>query len=126
MNIRTGAFVWHCMVWLIRILIAGTLATLLAALHHYSPLRLSSVVPYAGFILVITGVVCLIHPLKILCIRNRKAAACLSTVGFFGAALAPLWPASTTTVSERASLLDGAMPQHEFVEHHQIRVHAPL
>jgi hypothetical protein len=114
------------MVWLIRILIAGTLATLLAALHHYSPLRLSSVVPYAGLILIVTGLICLIHPLRTIFVRSRKAAACLIAVGFFGAGLALFWPASTTTVSERTSLLDGAMPQYEFVEHHQIRVHAPV
>ena len=114
------------MVWLIRILIAGILAILLAVLHYYSPLKLSSVVPYAGFILVITGLICLIHPLKTIFVRSRKAAACLIAVGFFGAGLALFWPASTTTVSERTSLLDGAMPQYEFVEHHQIRVHAPV
>src|SRR5512137_2689711 len=114
------------MVWLIRILIAGILATLLAVLHYYSPLKLSSVVPYAGLILVITGLICLIHPLKIIFVRSRKAAACLIAVGFLGAGLALFWPASTTTVAERKSLLDGVMPQYEFVEYHQIRVHASL
>jgi len=114
------------MMKLIRIMIAGILATLLAALHYYSPLRLSSVVPYAGLVLVITGLICLIHPLKTIFVRSRKAAACLIAVGVFGAGLALFWPASTTTVSERASLLDGVMPQYEFVEHHQIRVHAPI
>jgi hypothetical protein len=113
------------MVRLIRVLIAGILATLLAILHYYSPLRLSSVVAYAGLIFIITGLICLIHPLRIICIRSRKAAACLAAVGAFGAALALFWPASTTTVSARTCLLDGAMPQYEFVEHHQIRVHAP-
>lgn len=114
------------MVRLIRILIAGILAILLAVLHCYSPLRLSSVVPYAGLILVITGLICLIHPLKTIFVRSRKAAACLIALGFFGAGLALFWPASTTTVSESTSLLDGAMPQYEFAEHHQIRVHASL
>jgi hypothetical protein len=47
-------------------------------------------------------------------------------VGILGVALALFWPASTTTITERSSLLDDAMPQYEFVEHHQIRVHAPL
>jgi len=114
------------MVWLIRILIAGILATPLAVLHYYSPLTLSSVVPYAGLILVITGLICLIHPLKTIFVRSRKAAACLMAVGFSGAGLALFWPASTTTVSGGTSLLDGVMPQYDFVEHHQIRVHAPL
>jgi hypothetical protein len=114
------------MVRLIRILIAGILATLLAVLHYYSPLKLSSVVPYGGLILVITGLICLIHPLKTIFVRSRKAAAFLIAVGLFGAGLALFWPASTTTVSERSSLLDGSMPQYEFVEHHRIRVHAPL
>jgi hypothetical protein len=114
------------MVWVIRILTAGIFATLLAVLDYYSPLKLSSVVPYAGLILVITGLICLIQPLKTLFVRSRKAAACLIAVGFFGAGLALFWPASTTTVSERTSLLDGAMPQYEFVERHQIRVHAPF
>jgi hypothetical protein len=112
--------------WPIRILTMGILATLLAVLHYYSPLRLSSVVPYAGLILVITGLICLIRPLKTIFVRSRKAAACLIAVGFLGAGLALFWPASTTTVSELTSLLDGTMPQYEFVEHHQIRVHAPL
>ncbi|HYK91629.1 MAG TPA: hypothetical protein VE398_22875 [Acidobacteriota bacterium] len=114
------------MVWLIRILIVGIPASLLAVLHHYSPLQLSSVVPYAGLLLVITGLICLIRPLKTIFVRSRKAAACLIAVGFFSAGLALFWPASTTTRSERTSLLDWAMPQYEFVEHHQIRVHAPL
>jgi hypothetical protein len=114
------------MVWLARIVIAGILAALLAVLHYYSPLTLSSVVPYAGLMLVITGLICLIHPLRIIFVRSRKAAAGLIAAGIFGAGLALFWPASTTTVSARASLLDEAMPQFEFVEHHQIRVHAPL
>jgi hypothetical protein len=114
------------MVWLIRILIAGVLATLLAVLHYYSPLQLSTVVPYAGLILVTTGLICLIHPVKTIFVRSRRAAACLIAVGIFGAALALYWPASTTTITERTSLLDDAMPQYEFVERHQIRVHAPL
>jgi hypothetical protein len=114
------------MIWLIRILIAGVFATLLAVLHYYSPLQLSSVVPYAGLILVATGLICLIHPVKTIFVRSRKAAACLIAVGIFGAALALFWPASTTTITERTSLLDDAMPQYELVERHQIRVHAPL
>jgi hypothetical protein len=114
------------MIWLIRILTAGILAALLAVLHYYSPLRPSSVAPYTGLILVITGMICLIHPLKTIFVRSRKAAACLIALGLFGAGLALFWPASTTTVSEHTSLLDRAMPQYEFEEHHQIRVHAPL
>jgi hypothetical protein len=114
------------MAWLIRILIAGVFATVLAVLHHYSPLTLSSVAPYAGLILVVTGLICLVHPLRTVFVRSRKAAAGLIAVGVVGAGLALFWPASTITVSERTSLLDGAMPQYEFVEHHQIRVHAPL
>ena len=114
------------MVWLIRILIAVILATLLAVLDFYSPLQLSSVVPYAGFILVIAGLICLIHPVKTIFVRSRKAAACLIAVGIFGAVLALSWPASTTTITVRRSLLDEAMPQYDFVERHQIRVHAPL
>jgi hypothetical protein len=114
------------MAWLSRILIAGIITTLLGVLHYYSPLQLSSVVPYAGLILVIAGLICLIHPLKTIFVRSRKAAAGLIAVGFLGAGLTLYWPASTTRVSERASLLDGAMPQYEFAEHHQIRVHAPL
>jgi hypothetical protein len=125
-NKRTRACVIHGMVWLSRILIAGILATLLAVLHYYSPLELSSVVPYAGMILVITGLICLVRPLKTIFVRSRRAAACLIAVGFLGAGLALFWPASTTTISERTSLLDEAMPEFEFVEHHQIRVHAPL
>jgi len=114
------------MVWLVRILIAGTLATLLAVLHYYSPLTLSSVVPYAGLLLVITGLICLVRPVRTIFVRSRKAAACLTAVGVFGAGVALFWPVSTTKVSGRTCLLDGAMPQYEFVEHHQIRVHAPV
>jgi hypothetical protein len=114
------------MTWLIRALTAGILATLLAILHSYSPLQLSSVVPYAGLVLVVTGLICLIHPLRTIFVRTRKAALCLIAGGLIGAALALFWPTSTTTVRERKSLLDEAMPQYEFVEHHQIRVHAPL
>ena len=113
------------MVWLIRILIAGILATLLAVLDLYSPLQWSSVVPYAGLILIIAGLICLIHPVKTIFVRSRRAAVCLIALGLFGAALALFWPASTTTITERRSLLDEAMPQYDFVEHHQIRVHAP-
>jgi hypothetical protein len=114
------------MVWLIRLSIAGVLAIALAVLHHYSPLQLSSVVPYAGLILVVTGVICLIHPLRTIFVRSRKAALALIAAGLLGAGVALFWPASTTTIPARTSLLDEAMPQYEFVEHHQIRVHAAL
>jgi hypothetical protein len=114
------------MTWPIRVVIAGILAALLAILHSYSPLQLSSVVPYAGLVLVFAGLMCLIHPLRTIFVRTRKAALCLIAVGLIGAALALFWPTSTTTVLELKSLLDEAMPQYEFAEHHQIRVHAPL
>ena len=113
------------MIWLVRGLIAGTLATVLVILNSYSPLELSSVVPYAGLILVATGLICLVHPLRTVFIRTRKAALGLVAAGLIGAALALFWPTSTTSVLERKSLLDAAMPQYEFVEHHHIRVHAP-
>jgi hypothetical protein len=114
------------MIWLIRVSIVGVLATLLAILHRYSPLHLSSVVPYAGLVLVVTGLICLVHPLRTIFVRTRKAALGVTAAGIIGAALALFWPTSTTTVLERKSRLDEAMPQYEFVEHHQIRVHAPL
>jgi hypothetical protein len=114
------------MTWLIRVSIAGILATLLVILHGYSPLQLSSVVPYAGLILVATGLICLVHPLRTVFIRTRKAALCLIAAGLIGAALALSWPTSTTSVLEQESLLDGAMPRYELVEHHHVRVHAPL
>lgn len=113
------------MKWAIRASIAGTLAMVLAILHRYSPLRLSSVLPYAGLILVITGLACLVHPVRTIFVRTRKAALGLIAAGLVGAALALFWPTSTTTVLERKSLLDRAMPEYEFVEHHQVRVHAP-
>jgi hypothetical protein len=114
------------MVRLFRIVLVGIGTTSLVVLHRYSPLRLSSVVPYAGLMLVIAGVICLIHPLKTIFVRSRKAAACLIAIGIAGAGVALAWPVSTTTVSRRTSLLDGAMPQYDFEEHHQIRAHAPL
>lgn len=114
------------MIWLTRILIAGFLATLLVILHYYSPLQLSSVVPYAGLLLVFTGLICLIHPLKTIFVRSRWTAAGLIAAGLCGAGLALFWPASTTTIAKRTSLLDEAMPEYEFVEYHQMRVRAPL
>ncbi len=114
------------MVWVIRSFIAVTLATLLAVLHYYSPLQMTSVVPYAGLLLAATGLICLAHPMKTIFIRNRWAAAGLIATGFVAAALALWWPNSTTTITERVSLLDEAMPQYEFVERHQIRVHTTL
>ncbi len=114
------------MVWLIRIVIAAILASVLAILHHYSPLQLSSVVPYAALILVVTGLICLIHPVKTIFVRSRKAALGLIAGSLLSAAVALFWPASTIAVSERTSLLDEAMPAYEFVEHHQVRVHAAL
>lgn len=114
------------MVWLIRILIAGIVAVALAVLHYYSPLQLSSVAIYGGWMLAVTGMICLIRPIKTIFVRSRAAAACLIAVGIVSAALALYWPASTTTISRPTCLLDQAMPQYEFVEHHRIRIHAPL
>ena len=111
--------------WPIRVLLAGIAATLLAVLHSYSPLRLSSVVPWAGLILVIAGLVCLVHPVRTIFVRTRKEALGVIAAGLVGGALALFWPTSTTTVRERKSLLDRAIPQYEFVEHHEVRVHAP-
>ncbi len=123
-NIRTRPRVYQYMAWLIRFVIAGVLAALLAVLHFYSPLRASSVIPYAGLILVVTGLICLIRPLKILFVHSRKTALGLIVAGLLSIGLALVWPAYTVTVYERTSLLDEAMPQYEFVEHHRMRVRA--
>jgi hypothetical protein len=72
------------------------------------------------------GLLSLLWPLRFLGIRTRRRALAVLLAGVL---LVPLGmflpPPPERQVVRRASLLDDFMPRYAFVEHHELRVHAP-
>lgn len=78
-----------------------------------------------GFALAFLGFVSLLRPLRFLCIRSRKRGLAVLAAGIALVLLGMLLPPpSEWRVIRSASLLDDWMPRYEFVERHELRVHA--
>ena len=107
------------------LIIVGALCIgLLYLFQYFAPLEIASVTVYAGIVVALGGVLCLIKPIWRLGIRSRKLAALVILLGAALAVVGLYWPAGVTRISARQSRLDDFMPDYHFSEYHEIRVHA--
>ena len=104
------------------VLVAG--ASLLGLFHYFAPLEPGSVAVYAGAVLTLCGLVCLVKPIRLLGLRTRRAAAIACAAGLVLVGVALSWPAGTTRVAQRSGNLDDFLPEYSFSERHEVRVHA--
>jgi hypothetical protein len=79
---------------------------------------------YAGVVIGLAGLLCLIKPLWWLGIRSRKVAALVVPLAVVLALAGLYWPAGGVHVQARQSRLDDFMPDYHFYERHEVRVHA--
>jgi hypothetical protein len=84
---------------------------------------LISVVSYAGLALVLAGSCSLVRPLRVLHIRQRSAALVVLAVGLACASIGAWWPWPVHRGGGDTAL-DAVIPEFQFYERHEIRVHA--
>jgi hypothetical protein len=78
-----------------------------------------------GFALAFLGLVSLLRPLRFLGIRSRRRGLAVLAAGVVVVLVGMLLPPpSEWRVVRSASLLDDWMPRYEFVERHELRIHA--
>lgn len=65
---------------------------MLSLFHYFAPLQPASVAVYAGVVLTLCGLVCVIKPLRLLCIHTRRAAAMVASLGVVVFLVALSWP----------------------------------
>jgi hypothetical protein len=85
---------------------------------------LVSVVTYAGLALVVVGALSILWPLRFLRIRSRRTGLLALLAGALLVPTGWWWPWPQRHGSG-ASQLDAFVPDYQFVERHQTRVHAP-
>lgn len=84
-----------------------------------------SILVYLGLALVLAGLLSLIWPMPLLCIRTRSIAAMVATAGVLLVIVALLLPVSTKRIATPTTRLDDWMPAWQFDERHIIHVDAP-
>ncbi|MFI5167538.1 MAG: hypothetical protein ACHQQS_13050 [Thermoanaerobaculales bacterium] len=83
-----------------------------------------SVLLYAGLVVAAAGFLSVLYPLRWLGIRTRRAGALVLAAGLAAAVFAVSWPTPTQHVATPRTRLDAIMPEYQFAEFHETRVHA--
>lgn len=83
-----------------------------------------SILLYAGLVVAVAGFLSILYPLRWLGIRTRRAGALVLVAGLAAAVVALAWPTPTLHVPTPRARLDAIMPDYQFAEFHQTRVHA--
>ena len=92
--------------------------------NYFAPLEPASVAVWTGLTLVLAGMLSLIRPLRWFAIRRRRTGLLVLAIGVTLASAGLYWPARTVRAAGRASYLDAVLPEYQFVERHEVRVHA--
>src|SRR5713226_8635465 len=80
---------------------------------------------YAGLVLLLAGLLSLLKPLRFLKIRDRRAAAAVLGTGLALALLGATLPAVAVHAVGPRTRLDDFVPDYDFHEIHEVRIHAP-
>ncbi len=103
---------------------AGIIAALLIFFAYCAPLEPASVTLYAGFTIACFGALCVLKPIRFFGVRKRRSGALLIVAGVAVAFIGLSLPARSVRIASRVSRLDDFMPQYDFYEVHDVRVHA--
>ncbi|PYQ24636.1 MAG: hypothetical protein DMF81_04885 [Acidobacteria bacterium] len=79
---------------------------------------------YAGGLVTLLGLACLVKPPRALGVRGRRTAALLAGGGVLGALAGFALPASLVRVAVNRTRLDAVVPVYQFHEIHSVRVQA--
>lgn len=85
----------------------------------------ATAIAYAGLGLGLVGLLSLVRPLRFLRVRNRRRAAALLGLGLLLLLTAAILPAPRQGVETPTTRLDEFVPEWQFAERHEIRIHAP-
>lgn len=106
-------------------LIGGAAVACLVLALHYVPFYAPSYLAWIGIVAALAGLAALVRPLRVLGVRTRWHALGVTLCGASLAAAAVLWPASVRRSAQPQQRLDSFLPEYQFSEHHEVRVHAP-
>jgi hypothetical protein len=106
------------------LVVVAAVACLAVALH-YVPFYAPSYLAWTGVAATLGGLVSLARPLRILGVRTRRHAVAVVLCGVGVAVAAVLWPASIMRSAGPYQRLDDFLPEYQFSEFHEVRVHAP-
>jgi len=106
-------------------LIAAAVLAALLVLNRYAPLQAEFVALYAGLGIALSGLLCVLVPLRFLGIRRRVTGLLALVAGALVVAAALLWPAPTLRSSRPHQRIDDFMPSYSFYEFHETHVSAP-
>lgn len=84
---------------------------------------LGSLLFYAGALTAVMGLVSVLRPLRPIGIRTRRHGALLAAAAATVALLATRLPAPLKTTTARETLIDRWMPEWQFYERHERRIH---
>ena len=112
--------------FLVLALIAAVAVAGLAFVLHYVPFYGPSFLAWAGIAAALAGLVSLARPLRFLGVRTRVHALVVALCGVGLAVTAVLWPAGVTRSTRVDQRLDRFLPEYQFSETHEARVHAPM
>ena len=90
------------------------------------PFYAPSYLAWTGIAAALAGLVSLARPLRFLGVRTRVHALALALGGVGLAVTAVLWPARVTRSARPDQRLDRFLPEYQFSEVHEARVHAPM
>lgn len=107
-----------------RLLLAALLTATLLTLHHYAPLQVGSTLFWAGGVVGLAGMLCVVRPLPLLFIHTRLKALGLVAAGLVLAFSGLLLPASLEHSSGTRERLDEALSSWNLSERHEVEVPA--
>jgi len=106
------------------LLIAVIAILLLMLFNYFAPLEPGSLAVWTGLVLCPAGALSVLKPLRFLVIRSRRVGLLVLAAGLALACAGLYWPARTVHAVGHASYLDAVLPDYQFVERHEVRVHA--
>jgi hypothetical protein len=107
-------------------LIAAVAVAGLVFVLHYVPFYAPSFLAWTGIAAALAGLVSLVRPPRFLGVRTRWHALAVALCGAGLAVTAVVWPAPIVRLAQPPGRLDQFLPEYQFSEYHEARVHAPV
>jgi len=106
------------------LLIVAIASGLLLLFNYFAPLEATSVAVYAGLTIALAGLASVVKPLRFFAIRSRRTGLLVLVAGMAVTFAGLFWPAHSVRIAARHNHLDEVLPEYQFVERHEVRIHA--
>ncbi len=107
-------------------LIALAVVAFIASALHYVPFSAPSYMVWIGIVGALVGLICLARPLRFIGVPTRRRGLVVLLCGIGLALGAMLWPSHVMRSARPHQRLDDFLPEYQFVEYHEARLHAPM